>query len=80
MKLLKFQAAWCGPCKLISQVLTTINIPFEVQEIDIDQEEELTKKYNIRGVPTLILLDDKEDIVTTHVGALTKVQFVEKFL
>ena len=80
MKLIKFEAPWCGPCKMLSKTMETIVIPFEVEVVNIDETPELAMKYNVRGVPTVILLDDNGDVKTTHVGALTKELFIEKFL
>jgi thioredoxin 1 len=80
MKLLKFHATWCAPCKMLSKTLSTIELPFELVDIDIDENIEQAQKYNVRGVPTLVLVDDEGKAVTTHVGAITKEQFQAKFL
>ena len=59
MKVLKFSAEWCGPCKMLS---STIEKYYKgdtvIEEVDIDENRELATEYGIRGVPTLILLDD----------------------
>lgn len=57
MKILKFAAEWCGPCKMLSKTIEDYDgIPIE--EIDIDQKREVAEQYGIRGVPTMIILDD----------------------
>jgi thioredoxin 1 len=70
MKLLKFYATWCAPCKGLSQVIETakdkINIPIE--EIDVDQNMDMARKYNIRGVPVMILTDDSGREIRRKVG------------
>ena len=72
MKILKFSASWCGPCKMLSKTIENIKdeVPYPVEEIDIDNNTEMAQKYGIRGVPTMIIVDgDKE--VKRKVGAMT---------
>jgi thioredoxin 1 len=80
MKLLKFSASWCGPCKMLTKVMESIKFPYEVVDVDIEGNEELVAKYGVRGVPTLVLLDDKEDVVVVHIGALDKTALEERFI
>jgi thioredoxin 1 len=79
MKLLKFYAEWCGPCRMLSKTMETLSIPHEVEEVDIDEDQETPAKYGVRGVPTLILLDDNDKPIVTTTGTLTKSELVEKF-
>jgi thioredoxin 1 len=80
MKLLKFSASWCGPCKMLTKVMESVEFPYEVVTIDIEDNEELIAKYGIKGVPTLVLLDDKEEVVSVHIGALDKTALEERFI
>jgi thioredoxin 1 len=61
-KILKFSAAWCAPCKMVSQALSTFESPIEIEEIDIDSNPSLAKEYQIRGIPTLVMLEDGVEI------------------
>ena len=61
-KLLKFSAGWCGPCKMLSKIMEGQDIGVQVEEIDIDENSELAAKYGIRGVPTLIVIEDGVEI------------------
>lgn len=58
----KFSATWCGPCKMLSKVLETIDLDVPVIEIDIDEQGSLAAEYGIRGVPTMILFDNGKEI------------------
>ena len=78
MKILKFYADWCGPCKMLSKIIESIKeeIPFEVEEIDADNNAEMAKKYNIRGLPTMIIVDGETE-VKRNVGNMTADQVKE---
>lgn len=57
--LIDFFATWCGPCKalapVLKQVKDTLGDSVSVLKIDIDKNQNLASKLNVRGVPTLIL-------------------------
>lgn len=61
-----FSAEWCGPCNDLKDFLKTYHKTLENQKhrisiIDIDQNPEIAKKYNISVVPTTIIFDDNKD-------------------
>jgi thioredoxin 1 len=62
IEVLKFSASWCTPCKLLSATLKDVE---GVKEIDIDQNRELTAKYGVRSVPTLVFLQDDKEVERT---------------
>lgn len=68
MKLLKFSATWCGPCKVQAKMLEEHPIVVEVEEIDVDSDNELIPKFNIRSVPTMILIDDEGNALHRWTG------------
>jgi len=79
MKLLKFYAEWCGPCKGLTMIINgakdKIDIPIE--EYDIDNEMIMAQDYKIRSVPTIVLVDDKNQEIKRHVGLLTEEKLLE---
>ena len=54
-KLIRFTASWCGPCKALAKNLETADLGIPIEVVDIDENIELAAKYQIRGVPTLVL-------------------------
>lgn len=68
MKAVKFEASWCQPCKSLTRTLTQQGI--NIEAIDIDENTEMAVKYNIRGVPTILILDDDGKEVDRYVGAM----------
>jgi len=57
MKLLKFSASWCDPCKMLSKTMDGMDFPIPVDSMDIDEYQVLARTYGIRGVPTVLLVD-----------------------
>ena len=78
--LVVYWAEWCGPCKMIAPVLEEIASNFEgkikVCKIDVDANKEAAAKYNVRGIPTLMVFKGG-DAQATKVGALSKTQLEE---
>lgn len=74
MKLLKFYGTFCAPCKVLTASLSSLNLKMPVEDIDVDLNVDAVKKYSIRGVPTLILLDSGGNELGRKVGALNAIQ------
>lgn len=74
MKILKFAASWCHPCKMLSGMLESADLGIPVEEVDIDENMELSMKYGVRGVPTMVLLNDEGVEVRRLTGLPTKAQ------
>lgn len=79
MRILKFEASWCQPCKQLDKILGTMKLPYPIEKIDIDENRDVAIEYGIRGVPHMILLDENNNIVKRIGGVLTKEQLTEAF-
>ena len=80
MRLLKFEASWCGPCKNLTKTMESIDFPYPVEVIDVDQNTDAAVEYGIRSVPHLILLDENNNIVRRIGGNVTKETLIEQFI
>ena len=78
--LLDFWAAWCGPCKMIAPMLDELSNDYggriKICQIDVDDNPTTPNKFNVRGIPTLIIFKDG-NVEATKVGALSKAQLIE---
>lgn len=75
LKIYDFYAAWCGPCKVLKNSLTSIK-DIDIEYFDIEENEELCDKYDVRNVPTLVFLND-EEVIGKETGAKSPAQLRE---
>jgi thioredoxin 1 len=61
-KILRFTASWCGPCKSLAMNLEQANLQMPIEVIDIDVQSDVAVEYGIRGVPTLVMLDENIEV------------------
>jgi len=78
-----FWAEWCMPCKRIAPILEEIVTEHEGQiklaKMDVDENPTTPGRYNITGIPTLLVFKDGE-LVETIVGFMPKDKLVQKIL
>lgn len=70
-----FYADWCGPCKMQSRVLDELT-NYEIVRVNVDEEEELAKKYGVMSIPTLIKFKNGEE-VDKNIGFLPKDELIK---
>ena len=75
-----FTATWCGPCKAFKPVINEIaGEGYSIQFIDIDLQQDLAAKYNVRSVPTTVIEENGIE-VNRFIGAIPKHQILGKLV
>ena len=77
-KVLRFTATWCGPCKMLAKNLESVKTETPIEVIDIDENQEMAMKFGIRGVPTLVMVEDDKE--TKRMVGMTSLKQLEDWL
>lgn len=72
MKILKFYADWCNPCKQQTKILEEMSLDVTPINIEDDDSGELVEKYNIMSVPVIVFLNDEGEEIKRFVGLTTR--------
>ncbi|MEP7032339.1 MAG: thioredoxin [Actinomycetota bacterium] len=80
--LVDFWAEWCVPCHMVSPVVEEIGrdkgASLEVAKLNIDENPEITRKYGVMSIPTLMLFKDGQEMARV-VGARGKDALLKEF-
>ena len=76
--LVDFYANWCGPCKMLGPILEEVSDLIQIVKVDVDNFEEISKKYRVMSIPTVVLFKNGEEI-KRNVGFIDK-NTLEKFI
>ncbi len=71
MKIIKFYADWCKPCKVLESNLQQLGIEHESIDIESEKGVELSEKYGIRNIPYILKLDEDASVIDHKVGVLS---------
>jgi len=70
-----FWAEWCGPCRALTPIIEELATEMEgkvtIGKLNVDQNKEVSMKYGIRSIPTILILKDGE-VVDKQVGVTSK--------
>ncbi len=72
--LIDFYADWCGPCKILSPIIDQLSDEvsnIKVAKINVDEETELARKYEVMSIPTLAVFKNGE-VVEKTLGVKSK--------
>lgn len=82
-KIVDAKASWCGPCRVFANTFKKVSemekykdIEFKSVDIEEDEGELYVEKYNIRSVPTILLLDENDNIIYKLSGNIPLDDFV----
>lgn len=72
--LIDFNAEWCGPCKMLAPILDKVAEEVDnvkIVSINVDDNEDLAREYNVFSIPCLVLVKDGKEI-KRNVGMIPK--------
>ena len=65
---MKFYSPCCGQCKVVAKEFKDHPIDAPVKDINVMENPEVADKYNVKGLPTILLLNDEDEVVETWHG------------
>ena len=78
-RVLKFYADWCQPCKMLSRVIEDVKdqIEIPIEDVNIDENLFMAQHLNVRGVPTLVIVDDEDKEISRKSGYMNEQDFLK---
>ena len=81
LSIVDFWAVWCGPCRIIAPIIEQLATEYEgrlqVAKLDVDANQQIAMRFNVRSIPSILFFKDGEH-VDTVVGAVPKAFLAQK--
>ena len=77
-KVIRFTASWCEPCKMLAKTLEDVQTNLPIEIVDIDKDSNTAIEFGIRGVPTMLMVEDGT-VLKRSVGMKTAKELQEWF-
>ncbi len=78
-RVLYFTAPWCSPCKALGPIMEGLGSQMPYQKINIDEDNELSLRYSVRSVPTLIKVDSNGNQLGDRLVGLANQQEIKNW-
>jgi thioredoxin 1 len=76
MDVLYFSADWCGPCKMFKPIVQQVSqeTGVDINYVNVDYDASLSQRYDIKSIPTIVILDAAGNVQWRHTGVLQREQ------
>jgi thioredoxin 1 len=79
MKYLFFSSTWCQPCKTLRPIMEEVSKQIPVSKIDIDTNPQYTVEYNVRSVPTVVLVENTGKELSRSIGVHSLEHYINQY-
>ena len=78
-RLLYFSAPWCGPCRQLGPTMDQVALNYPVRKINIDENPLLAQQFKIKNIPTVLVIDDDGDVLSSKTGAYPAQTYIDMY-
>lgn len=78
-RFLYFSAPWCGPCRQLGPTMDQVALNYPVRKINIDENPLLAQQYKIKNIPTVLVIDDDGDVLSSKTGTHSAQTYIDMY-
>lgn len=78
-RFLYFSAPWCGPCRQLGPTMDQVALNYPVRKINIDENPLLAQQYKIKNIPTVLVIDDDGDVLSSKTGVYPAQTYIDMY-